>query len=108
MHPDKFTMKTQAALQAAQSIAHQNQHQEIGGEHLVLALLQQEESLIPPLLQQLGVAIPAFASDINRELGRRAKVQGTSSRETFMGKELGRALDAAEAEAEKLKDEYVS
>jgi ATP-dependent Clp protease ATP-binding subunit ClpB len=56
MQPDKFTMKTQAALQSAQAIAHERSHQEIDGEHLLLAILQPEDSLIPPLLQKLGLS----------------------------------------------------
>src|SRR5687767_1350735 len=108
MQPDKFTMKTQAALQDAQSIAHENSHQEIDGEHLLLALVQQDDSLIPPLLQKLGVQIPQLTADLNRELARRVKVQGTSSRDVFWSSNVKKALDAAEKEANKLKDEYLS
>src|SRR3954463_2255668 len=108
MQPDKFTMKTQAALQDAQAIAHENSHQEVDGEHLLLALVRQEDSLIPPLLQKLGVQIPQLTADLNRELARRVKVQGTSSRDVFWSNNVKRALDAAEKEAGKLKDEYLS
>src|SRR3954463_12597730 len=108
MQPDKFTMKTQAALQDAQTIAHENSHQEVDGEHLLLALVRQEDSLIPPLLQKLGVQIPQLTADLNRELGRRVKVQGTSSRDVFWSNNVKKALDAADKEAGKLKDEYLS
>src|SRR5688572_16639127 len=108
MQPDKFTMKTQAALQDAQAIAHENSHQEIDGEHLLTALVRQDDSLIPPLLQKLGVQIPQLTADLNRELARRVKVQGTSSRDVFWSSNVKKALDAAEKEAGKLKDEYLS
>src|SRR3954464_12404886 len=108
MQPDKFTMKTQAALQDAQTIAHENSHQEIDGEHLLLALIRQDDSLIPPLLQKLGVQIPQLVADLNRELARRVKVQGTSSRDVFWSNNVKKALDAADKEAGKLKDEYLS
>ena len=54
MQPDKFTMKAQQALQSAQSLASERSHQEIDTEHLLMALLQQEDSLIPPLLARSG------------------------------------------------------
>ncbi len=108
MQPDKFTMKTQAALQSAQGIAHERSHQEIDGEHLLLALLQQEDSLIPPLLQRVGVNIKSLTDDLDRELDRRVKVSGTSSRDVFMSNALKRALDSAEKTAGQMKDEYLS
>ena len=108
MHPDKFTIKAQEALQSAQSIAANHSHQEIDGEHLLLALLDQPEGLIQPLLQKLGIDATALRGDIDKELARRAKVSGTSSSDTFMGQSLKKTLDAAQAEAAKLKDEYTS
>jgi len=101
-------MKAQAAMQSAQGIAHEHSHQEIDGEHLLLALVQQEESIIPDLLRKVGVDLNTFTADINRELGRRVKVQGTSSRDVFLSSALKKTLDVAEREAGKLKDEFVS
>src|SRR5882672_3221194 len=108
MQLDKFTTKAQEALQSAQRIAHDHSQQEIDGEHLLAALLEQEEGLIQPLLQKLGVTVPRLAADLEAALGRRARVEGTSSSDTFMGKSLKRALDGAESQAAKLKDDYVS
>src|SRR5687768_14248239 len=108
MQPDKLTMKAQAALQGAQSIAHERSHQEMDGEHLLLALLEQEESLVRPVLQGLGVNVKMLGNDLLRELERRVKVTGTSSRDVFLSNHLKRALDAAEKEAQRMKDEYVS
>src|SRR5688572_30045862 len=108
MQPDKFTMKTQAALQSAQSLAQERSHQEVDGEHLLLALIQQDDSLIPQLLQRLGANLNQLSSELTRELDRRVKVTGTSSRDLFLSNHLKRALDAAGKEAERMKDEYLS
>src|SRR3954447_15331322 len=108
MQLDRFTIKAQEALQAAQGIAQSYSQQEIDGEHLMLALIDQPEGLIQPLLQKLGVPSPALRSDLEAELARRPKVQGTTSIDTFLGSNLKKALDASQAEAGKLKDEYTS
>jgi ATP-dependent Clp protease ATP-binding subunit ClpB len=108
MQTDKFTTKTQSALQSAQGLAKQRSHQELDGEHVLLALVQQEDSLIPPLLQKIGIAIPKLSEDLESELSRRVKVQGVSSSDLFLSQSLKKSLDAAEAEAGKLKDEYIS
>jgi len=106
MQMDRLTIKAQEALQAAQNIAREHSHQELDCEHLLLALTQQPESLVPELLEKLGVPTPKLTTDLNQELARRHKVQGGA--ETFAGQSLRKALDAAEAEARKLKDDYVS
>src|SRR5579863_6687850 len=108
MQPDRLTTKAQESLQAAQRIAHEHSHQEVDGEHLLAALLQQEEGLIQPLLQKLGVPVAQLSADLEQALQKRVKVQGTSSSDTFWGSSLKKTLDAAEAQAGKLKDEYVS
>ena len=108
MQLDKLTTKAQETLQAAQNLAHERSHQELDGEHLLLALVQQTDSLIPSLLQKLGVAIPQLTADLERELARRVKVQGTSSADLFLSAALKKTLDSAAAESTKLKDEYVS
>ena len=105
MQLDKFTIKAQEALQSAQSLAANHSHQEIDGEHLLLALLDQPEGLIQPLLQKLGVNAGVLHTELDKELARRAKVSGTSSSDTFMGQALKKTLDAAQAEAARLKDE---
>jgi ATP-dependent Clp protease ATP-binding subunit ClpB len=106
MQPERFTTKAQAALQSAQHIAQEYSHQEIDGEHLLAALLRQEDGLVRPLLQKLGVAVPALSAELDQALQRRVKVQGAA--EPFLGATLKKALDAAEAQAGRLKDDYVS
>jgi ATP-dependent Clp protease ATP-binding subunit ClpB len=108
MQMDRLTIKSQEALQEAQRIAHGYSHQEIDGEHLLLAMLGQAESLIPDLLQKLGVSSAKLKTDLESELGRRHKVQGITTSDVYVGNSLKKTLDAAQSEAEKLKDSYVS
>jgi ATP-dependent Clp protease ATP-binding subunit ClpB len=106
MQLDRFTTKAQGALQEAQRLAQERSHQAIDGEHLMLALLQQDEGLTQPLLQKLGVPTARLLQELEAELSRRAKVQGGT--EPYLTPELRKALDAAEKEARKLKDDYTS
>jgi ATP-dependent Clp protease ATP-binding subunit ClpB len=105
MQPEKLTQKSQEALQSAQRIARDHSHQEIDGEHLALALIGQEGSLIPDLLERIGVPVARLEPDLEAELVRRHKVQGG---EPYAGADLRKSLEAAGSEASKLKDEYVS
>ena len=106
MQLDKLTLKSQEALQEAQRIAQGYSHQEIDGEHLMLALISQADSVIPDLLSKIGVPGSTLKPDLERELARRHKVQGAG--DAFLGASLKKALDAAQSEAGKLKDDYVS
>src|SRR5512140_2682249 len=108
MQSDRLTIKSQEALQEAQRIAQGFSHQEVDGEHLLLAMLGQSESLIPDLLETLGLPPAQLKSDLERELARRHKVQGIASTDLFLSPSLKKALDAALSEAGKLKDEYIS
>jgi len=106
MQPEKFTQKSQEALQEAQRLAREYSHQEIDGEHLALALMSQTDSLIPDLLERIGVPVARLKPDLEAELARRHKVQGAA--DAYAGADLRKALDAAQSEATKLKDDYVS
>ena len=106
MQLDKLTIKSQEALQEAQRLAQGLSHQEVDGEHLLLAMLGQNESLIPELLDKIGVPPAKLKTDVERELARRHKVQGGG--ETYLSPQLKKALDAAQTEAGKLKDDYLS
>ena len=103
--PDRLTEKTQEAIQQAQTLAQEAQHQEITPEHLLLALLQQPDGTVPPILQQVSVDPARVASDVKAQLDRLPKVYGA---ETYLGSRLRRLLDAASTEMERLKDEYLS
>jgi ATP-dependent Clp protease ATP-binding subunit ClpB len=106
MQLDKLTLKSQEALQDAQRLAREHSHQEMDGEHLLLALLGQAESLVPELLARIGVPLAKLQPDLEKELARRHKIQGGS--DPYAGHDLQKALDAAQSEAGKLKDDYVS
>ena len=108
MRLDKLTTKSQEALQAAQELAHQHSQQQVDGEHLALALAQQQDGIIPTLLQRTGVDLAKFQADLAAEIGRMAKVQGTSSADLYLSPELKQAMDAAQTEATSLGDEFIS
>jgi ATP-dependent Clp protease ATP-binding subunit ClpB len=106
MQLDKLTLKSQEALQDAQRLAREHSHQEMDGEHLLLALIGQTEGLIPDLLERIGVRVARLKPDLEAELARRHKVQGGG--DPYAGRDLHKALDAAQSEAGKLKDDFVS
>ena len=108
MQLDRLTLKSQEALQEAQRIAQGFSHQEVDADHLMLAMIGQSESLIPDLLEKIGVPTSRLKPGLEDELGRRHKVQGISSSDLFLSSTLKRTLDAAQAEASKLKDDYIS
>src|SRR5438270_1544339 len=103
--PDRLTEKTQEAIQQAQALAQEAQQQEITPEHLLLALLQQQDGTVPPILRQAGVDPDRIVSEVQAQLGRLPKVYGA---ESYVGQRLRRLLDAASTEMERLKDEYLS
>ena len=76
MRLDKLTVKAQEAVQAAQSLAVQHDHQAIEPEHLLLALLQQQEGVVSPLLAKLGARPETIANQVQAEIGKLPKVQG--------------------------------
>ena len=104
---DKLTMKTQEAIQQAQRIATQRDHQQIEVEHLMLALLDQADGLTPQILQKLGARPEAVRQEIEAELAKLPHVSGSGT-QLYIAQRLNKAFDAALTEAEQLKDEYVS
>jgi ATP-dependent Clp protease ATP-binding subunit ClpB len=102
---DRLTEKTQEAIQQAQTLAQEAQQQEITPEHLLLALLQQADGTVPPILQRIGVDPARVAAELTTQLDKLPKVYGA---ETYIGSRLRRVLDAASTEMERLKDEYLS
>ncbi|GAA4519137.1 MULTISPECIES: ATP-dependent chaperone ClpB [Nonomuraea] len=110
MDPNKMTQKSQEALHDAQTKALRHGHTEVDGEHLLLALLDQPDGLTPRLLQQAGADTQRLGADLEAELTRRPKVSGpgTAPGQVFLTQRLARLLDAADREASRLKDEYVS
>ncbi len=106
MRPDRFTQKTQEAFATALDLASKRDHQEIGNEHFLLALLQQPDGLTRPLLEKLGLAPATVESALESTLAKRSTVHGGNT--PTLSTDLRRTLDAAEAEMARLKDEYLS
>ncbi|HWP74941.1 MAG TPA: AAA family ATPase, partial [Methylomirabilota bacterium] len=107
MRMDKLTVKAQEAIQAAQSLADQGNHQAIEPEHLLLALLQQQEGVVGPLLGKLGARPEALARQIQAEVDKLPAVRGGAGRQYASSRFEG-VINRAREEAERLKDEYVS
>ncbi|MDX6243499.1 MAG: ATP-dependent Clp protease ATP-binding subunit ClpB [Frankiales bacterium] len=110
MDMNRLTTKSQEGLQEAQSIATRLGHQEVDDEHLLLALLADPEGLAPRLLDLAGVDVDALRPDLETDLDRRPKVGGPGrpQGQIYLTQALSRLLEAADREARRLKDEYVS
>ena len=107
MRIDKYTQKMQEALQAAQDLASQSNHQELTNEHFLLSLLDQSDGITQPLLEKIGVPSTQLRDRLTTELDHRPKVTGGTV-DLRLSNELRTVLDAAEKEMSKLKDEYTS
>jgi len=107
---NRLTQKSQDALQEAQALATRMGHVEVDGEHLLLALVDQPQGLVPRLLDQTGADTEELRADLERELNRRPKVSGPGAvpGQVSITARLAKVLEAAEREAKRLKDEYVS
>jgi len=105
MRPDRFTLKSQEAIQEAQRLAEERQNPELVPEHLLLALARQSDGVVVPLLQRGGVRPEVLASQVEAELERLPRVTGS---QVHVSPRLTRLLDAAWKEARGLKDEYLS
>ena len=109
MNAQKFTQKSLEAIQNAQSIALENQNAQIEQEHLMLALLEQEESLIKELLKKMGVS-ENFEKTIKNKVSNMPKMSGGArpSDSIYVSRDVDLTLNDAEKIASKMKDEYVS
>ncbi|MEV7965726.1 ATP-dependent chaperone ClpB [Sphaerisporangium sp. NPDC088356] len=110
MDPNRLTQKSQEALHDAQTKAIRYGHTEVDGEHLLLALLEQPDGLVPRLLSAAGGDPDKLRLELEAELERRPRVSGpgASPGQVYVTQRLSRVLDLAEQEAKRLKDEYVS
>ena len=110
MDPNRLTSKSSEALHDAQARAIRLGHSEVDGEHLLDALLEQPDGLVPRLLAQSGVDADKVKADLAAELSRLPKVSGPGvpPGQVAITQRLARLLDAADQEAGRLKDEYVS
>jgi ATP-dependent Clp protease ATP-binding subunit ClpB len=103
---EQFTFKAQEAIQAAQRVADEMQHQAVDVEHLLLALTEQPEGILVPLLQKMGASPKKIAASLREETGKLPKVYGPS--QTYMTPRLNEVFKRAQEEAGRLKDEYIS
>jgi len=103
---DKMTVKAQEAVQESQEIAARHENQAIEPLHLLVALVEQKDGVVPPLLARLGIRSELLMKDVDREIGRLPKVQGFGQHQ--MSRALNDVLERSFDEAEKFKDEYVS
>jgi ATP-dependent Clp protease ATP-binding subunit ClpB len=108
MDLNRLTEKSQEALQQAQTKALRYGHVEMEGEHLLLALLEQAEGLLPRLLSRMEVPVDPLRRRIEEELERRPRVSGSGGSAPGVSRRLSQILVRAGEEAERLKDEYIS
>ncbi len=105
---DRLTLKSQEALQKSQAIAEKYNHQQIDVEHLLSALLEQEEGVVVPILKKLGADPKKITKELEDELNRIPQVTGGGVGQIYIAPRLDKLFSRAEKEAERLKDEYVS
>ena len=105
---DKFTVKAQEAVQRAGELASEYGNAEVLPLHLLLALVEDREGIVPPVLEKIGASPQAVAADGQRELQRVPKVSGGGAMQATISAALNQALEQAFKEADTFKDEYVS
>ena len=105
MNINKFTQNSLQAVQACEKVAYEYGNQQIEQEHLLYALITQDDSLILKLLEKMNIPKEAFVNRVEEALQRRPKVQGG---QVYIGQDLNKVLIHAEDEAKQMGDEYVS
>ena len=110
MNMNQFTQKSLAAIQGAQDIAVEHGNQQIEQEHLLLALLSDEQGFIPQLLSAMGMTVPSFTAAVTAQVEKLPKVSGggREAGQVYIAQDVDKALKAAESTAQSMKDEYIS
>ena len=110
MNMNQFTQKSLAAIQGAQDIALEYGHQQIEQAHLLMALVQDGEGLIPQLLTNMGLTLPSFQAAVQHEVEKLPRVSGggREADKVYVAQDVDRALKSAESAAASMKDEYIS
>ena len=110
MNMNQFTQKSLAAIQGAQDIAQAHGNQQIEQEHLLLALVSDEQGFIPQLLTAMGMTVPSFQAAAADLVNKLPKVSGGSREadKVYVAQDVDRALTAAQEQASAMKDEYIS
>ncbi len=107
MNLNKFTQKAQEAVLNAQNLAEEQQHSQIEPVHLLAALLQQEDGVVPQLVNKISGGLPLLTQRVSQELSRLPRISGATT-QTGLSRELSNLTRTAEREAATMKDEYVS
>ncbi len=108
MQLDKFTLKSQEAIQAAHTLAQNNGNQEIQPEHLLKATLEQPEGVVVPVLQKMGIEPSVVLSEANQLIENLPKVSGSGAGQTYASQAFRNLLDQSFKTATNMQDEYVS
>lgn len=108
MNLDKFTDKAKVTLQRAQTLAIAKDHQRLMPEHLMLALLEEEPTLVGQLLTKCGANIPTFSAQIKAELDKLPKVSGSGAGQLYMAPELVKAVEETQKIAQDAGDSFVT
>src|SRR5829696_4369451 len=108
MQPDRFTVKSQEAVAAAQRLASEGSNPEVAPPHLLLALLDQDEGVVVPVLQRLGVDAQDARANAEEAIGKLPKLSGNSVPDVRPSSEFVWVLQQAEKESTGLGDEYIS
>ena len=108
MQLDKFTVKSQEAIQAAQQLAQTGGNQELQPEHLLKAILEQPEGVVVPVLQKMGITPSVVLSETNQLINTLPKVSGAGAGQTYASQQFRNLLDQSFKTAANMQDEYVS
>lgn len=108
MQLDKFTLKSQEAIQTAHALAQDNGNQEIQPEHLLKAILEQPEGVVVPVLKKMGIEPHVILSQTNQLIEQLPKVSGGGAGQTYASQVLQKLLDRSFKTASQMQDEYVS
>ena len=106
MNYENFTIKTQEAIQEASSIANKNDNSEIGAEHVLQALLEQQDGLIAPIVERIGVQVPDLLGKVKDLIKENPKVSGGA--QVYFSSEMQKILAKSENEMNALHDQYLS
>jgi len=105
MRLDKFTLRGQEAIQSAIELAEKNQHQQVEPEHLLIAMLEQPEGIVRPILGKLGANVAVVLNDTQAAVARLPRVQGGQQ---YFSSRLSQIFTASQKKAEEMQDEFVS
>src|SRR5438270_777571 len=105
---DKFTVKAQEAVQRANELASEHGNPELQPLHLLAALLEDKEGIVPPVLEKIGIGPQSVLNDAYREIERLPKVSGGGIAQATLSGVANQLLERAFKEADNFKDEYVS